>query len=250
MAELFAGASGFAYKSWKPGFYPADLPATRFLEHYASRLNAVEINYTFRRNPSPAAIEKWAAATGEGFRFCFKAPMRITHVLRLHNAGEAAEFFLRSIDPLRVLNRLGAVLFQLPPQFRAGLDRLQSFLDELPRDLRYAFEFRHPSWFDPKVYRALESRNVCLCRAESEKLETPEVMTADFVYLRLRKPNYTAADRRVIQEEAAGLLASGKDVFLFFKHEETPEGALYAEEMLRTTAQGERREHGLRANHG
>jgi len=233
MARLFAGTSGFAYAQWKPGFYPAKLPAAKFLEHYAGRLNSVEINYTFRRMPTAKTLESWVSATPPGFLFALKGHMRITHILRLRNAAEATQVFLRAIDPLRAARRLGPVLFQLPPQMKCDLGVLAAFLEVLPDDLRYAFEFRHASWLVDDVYRRLERRNISLCVAESEKFEVPEVITADFVYYRLRKPEYTAEDIDAIAARAQGLLEQGKDLFLMFKHEETPEGALHAEEVLR-----------------
>jgi uncharacterized protein YecE (DUF72 family) len=236
MARLFAGTSGFAYPQWKPQFYPAKLPAAKFLEHYAQRLNAVEINYTFRRMPAATTLEKWVAATPPGFVFALKAHMRITHILRLKSAAEATNIFLRSIDPLRSARRLGPILFQLPPQMRGDPGLLADFLEILPDDLRYAFEFRHTSWLVDDVYRLLEGRNISLCVAESEKLEVPEVITADFVYYRLRKPQYTADDIDSIAERAQVLLSRGKELFLMFKHEESPEGALHAEEVLRRLA--------------
>jgi len=232
MARLFAGTSGFAYTQWKPLFYPAKLPAARFLEHYAQRLNAVEINYTFRHMPSASTLENWVTATPPGFLFAMKAHMRITHVLRLKNADEATRIFLRSIDPLRATRRLGPVLFQLPPQMRCDLELLGAFLDLLPGDLRYAFEFRHATWLADDVYRLLERRNIALCVAESEKFEVPEVITADFVYYRLRKPEYTDEDIAAMAARARELLGQGRDLFLMFKHEETPEGALHAEKLL------------------
>jgi uncharacterized protein YecE (DUF72 family) len=232
MANLFAGTSGFAYPQWKPDFYPQKLVAKKFLEYYAGRLNAVEINYTFRRNPSAGTIEGWVNATPPHFCFCLKAHMRITHIQRLKDAGEATEFFLRSIDPLRVTKRLGVVLFQLPPYFQRDLDVLAAFLAELPKDIRFTFEFRHKSWHDQAVYELLQKHNVSYCLAESDKLESPDVITADFVYFRLRKAEYNAEDRQAIWEKTSELSSAGKDVFLFFKHEETPAGALYAEEML------------------
>lgn len=237
MAQLFAGTSGFAYSQWKPAFYPEKLAAAKFLEHYASRLNSVEINYTFRRTPSGSTIENWVKATPEGFLFCVKAHMRITHILRLKNAKEPTDFFLRAIDPLRVKKRLGVVLFQLPPQFQRDLDVLGAFLAGLPEDLRFAFEFRHESWHDEAVYELLKKHNACFCLAESEKLEPPEVVTADFVYFRLRKAEYAQADRDAIWTKTKALLGEGKTVFLFFKHEETPDGALHAEDMLRRAQQ-------------
>jgi uncharacterized protein YecE (DUF72 family) len=236
MAQLFAGTSGFAYAQWKPQFYPAKLPANKFLEHYGQRLNSVEINYTFRRMPSAATLEKWADATPLGFLFALKGHMRITHIMRLKNAAEATGVFLRAIDPLRAARRLGPVLFQLPPQMRCDIEVLRTFVEILPEDLRYAFEFRHASWLVDEVYRLLEGRNISLCVAESEKFEVPEVITADFVYYRLRKPDYSPEDIEAIAGRAQELLRQGKDLFLMFKHEETPDGALHAEEVLRKVA--------------
>jgi uncharacterized protein YecE (DUF72 family) len=232
MPQLFAGTSGFAYASWKPGFYPADLPSNKFLEYYAQRLNCVEINYTFRRMPSATTLENWVKCTPAGFVFAPKAHMRITHILRLKNAEQAAEIFLRAVDPLRPTRRLGPILFQLPPHLKRDDALLADFLGILPADQRYTFEFRHTSWLADPVYERLRKQNVSLCLAESEKLEVPEVITADFVYYRLRKPEYTEEDRKEIAARAKELLAKGKDLYLFFKHEETPQGALYAEELL------------------
>ncbi|HTX35586.1 MAG TPA: DUF72 domain-containing protein [Bryobacteraceae bacterium] len=233
MATLYAGTSGFAYPAWKPGFYPAKLPSKQFLKHYATRLNSVEINYTFRRLPSPATLAAWVEATAPGFVFAVKANQRITHIQRLKNAAESTDLFLRMIDPLRTARRLGPILFQLPPQLKCDATLLADYLDRLPKDLRYAFEFRHESWLAEPVYDVLRSHNVSLCVAESEKLEVPEVLTADFVYYRLRKPEYTEADIDDFAARAKDLLATGRDLYLMFKHEETPEGAIHAESLLR-----------------
>jgi len=237
MATLYAGTSGFAYTAWKPGFYPAKLPANQFLKHYASRLNCVEINYTFRRLPSASTLAAWVEATPPGFVFAVKANMRITHILRLKNAGEATELFFKMIDPLRTSRRLGPVLFQLPPALKCDVPLLSAYLDLLPSGLRYAFEFRHASWLVEEVYDVLRSRNVSLCVAESERLEVPEVVTADFVYYRLRKPDYTASDVEAIAARSREMLGTGRDLYLMFKHEETPEGALNAETVLRTAVE-------------
>jgi uncharacterized protein YecE (DUF72 family) len=233
MATLYAGTSGFAYPAWKPNFYPAKLPAKQFLKHYAERLNCVEINYTFRRLPSASTLQNWVEATPGGFVFAVKANQRITHILRLKNAAEATELFLKMIDPLRTARRLGPILFQLPPALKCDIALLTDYLALLPPDLRYAFEFRHASWLTEPVYDELRRRNVSLCVAESEKLEVPEVITADFVYFRLRKPEYTAEDVAGIRARAQELLATGRDLYLMFKHEETPDGALNAELLLK-----------------
>src|ERR1039457_5917466 len=128
MATLFAGTSGFAYPAWKPVFYPPKLPAKQFLRHYAQRLNAVEINYTFRRLPSAATLANWVDATPAGFVFAVKANMRITHILRLKNAEQFTEVFFHAIDPLRSARRLGPVLFQLPPNLKCDLPLLADYL--------------------------------------------------------------------------------------------------------------------------
>jgi uncharacterized protein YecE (DUF72 family) len=233
MATLYAGTSGFAYTAWKPGFYPAKTPANQFLKYYAQRLNCVEINYTFRRLPSASTLEHWVAQTAPGFVFAVKANMRITHILRLKNAGDATELFLKMIDPLRSARRLGPILFQLPPAMKYDIALLRSYLELLPGDLRYAFEFRHASWLVEEVYDALGQRNVSLCVAESEKLEVPPVITADFVYYRLRKPDYSADDVEGIVTRSKEVLVTGRDLYLMFKHEESPEGALHAETVLK-----------------
>ena len=232
MAQLYAGTSGFAYPAWKPTFYPQKMPQNQFLGHYATRLNSVEINYTFRRLPNAATLANWVEHTPAGFLFAVKANQRITHIARLKDAGEPAELFFRMIDPLRTARRLGPVLFQLPPNLKADIERLRDFLPLLPSDVRCAMEFRHTSWLTEEVYGMLGKHNVALCLAESEKLEIPPVITAGFVYFRLRMPEYTPDDLRAIRANADELLAQGKDVFLYFKHEETPDGALYAERML------------------
>jgi uncharacterized protein YecE (DUF72 family) len=236
MAKLYAGTSGFAYPNWKPRFYPADLPAKRFLEYYSRRLNGVEINYTFRRLAAASTFENWIKATEPGFLFAPKSHERITHLLRLKSAAEFTEIFLRSIDPLRATHRLGPVLFQLPPNLRCDLKLLADFLAGLPTDIRYSFEFRHASWLVEAVYELLPKHNVALCWAESEKLEVPEVTTADFAYFRLRKAEYPPEQRKAISATVTKLVAGGKDVFVFFKHEDTPDGALYAEELLKAVA--------------
>ncbi len=231
MPSLFAGTSGFAYPSWKPDFYPAKLAQKNFLGHYATRLNAVEINYTFRHLPSTATLENWVAATPDGFVFALKAHQRITHILRLKDSEFIPAFF-RAINPLRSARRLGPVLFQLPPNFKCDPALLGSFLEKLPPDIRCAFEFRNQTWLCDEVYRLLEKHGVALCLAESEKFEVPKVITAGFVYTRLRKDDYSPEERSQISADVQKLLADGRDVCVFFKHEDTPAGALYAEELL------------------
>lgn len=232
MAKLFAGTSGFAYPAWKPGFYPEKLAQKSFLGHYTSRLNCVEINYTFRRMPSAATLESWVNATPAGFVFAVKAHQRITHIRRLKDAAQETEIFLRAIDPLRSARRLGPVLFQLPPNLKCDTTLLAEYIGQLPAGMRYAFEFRHTSWLVDEIYDVLRRHNISLCVAESEKLEVPEVITADFVYYRLRKPEYSPAELHDMADRSRELVRGGRDLFLVFKHEENPSGALYAETIL------------------
>ncbi|HEY4777476.1 MAG TPA: DUF72 domain-containing protein [Candidatus Acidoferrales bacterium] len=229
MGEIYAGTSGWGYSSWRPGFYPAKLGPGRFLQHYAGRLNSVEVNYTFGRRVSKQLLQRWAAAVPEQFRFAVKAHRRITHSKRLRDAGAATAEFLASLEPLRLVGKLGPVLFQLPGNFKCDVGRLREFLAGLPTGVRAAFEFRHESWFSERVYAALRDGGASLCMAEDEKLETPEVVTADFCYLRLRKKKYS---RKTVAERLRRLAGSG-DVFVYFKHEETPTGPSRAEALLR-----------------
>jgi uncharacterized protein YecE (DUF72 family) len=231
MSSLYAGTSGFAYPAWKPDFYPPKLPQKEFLKHYATRLNAVEINYTFRQLPSVSTLENWINATPEGFIFALKAHQRITHIQRLKES-EFTQVFFKAIDPLRATRRLGPVLFQLPPNFKVEISTLAAFLEKLPEDIRCAFEFRNASWLVPEVYDLLEKHRSALCLAESEKFEVPEILTAGFVYVRLRKTDYAPEDRADIAVRSRRLLEGGRDVYAFFKHEETPAGAVYAHELL------------------
>jgi len=236
MAQLFAGTSGFSYPAWKPAFYPKEVPSKGFLGHYATRLNSVEINYTFRQLPSAKTLEGWVSATAPGFAFSCKAHMRLTHILKMKDAESFTELFLKAIDPLRASRRLGPVLFQFAPTFRADPARLAAYLPLLPRDIRFAFEFRHASWLTDEVYDTLAGHNVALCLAESDRLEIPKVFTADFVYFRLRKEDYSEASRAAIGSQVQELLNAGRDAYVYFKHEEDPNGALWAEELLKVCA--------------
>jgi uncharacterized protein YecE (DUF72 family) len=232
-AALYAGTSGFAYPSWKPSFYPEKLASAKFLSYYASRLNLVEVNYTFRRIASASTFQKWVEATPAGFQFSPKAHMKITHSLKLSNAVEFTRLFLNSLEPLDEAGRLAPILFQLAPTFKADSERLKEFVRLLPTSKRYAFEFRHASWFDEPTYGTLRDHNVALCHAESEKLETPEEVTADFVYLRLRKQEYSPEELATLAAKIAAHRDRGRSVYALFKHEETPAGAMYAEKLLK-----------------
>lgn len=230
--EIYVGCSGWAYPSWKPDFYPAAVPTKKLLAYYATRLNSVEVNYTFRSLPTASMARAWLEATGDDFRFSFKAPQRITHILRLKNCREALDQFARALAPIPEASRLGLVLFQLPPNMKADAERFISFLNEAATmNLRLAFEFRHESWFCAETYQALRDHSAALCIAESDELVTPEEHTAPFSCYRLRKSEYSADDLSAMQAKFQARASAG-DVFAYFKHEETPIGALRAAALL------------------
>jgi uncharacterized protein YecE (DUF72 family) len=234
--SVYAGTSGWAYASWKPGFYPAKTAAARMLTYYASQLNSVEVNFTFRQLPTEKQLTAWLEATPEGFRFSFKAPQAITHLKRLRECGDALAALKASLLPAERAGKLGAVLFQLPPNFRADVERLKTFLEETARvKVRAAFEFRHESWFDEATYAALEQANAALCIAESDELQTPERRTADFYCYRLRRSAYSEADLEEIARRFARDAEQG-DVYAYFMHEDAPDGPLRAWAVLEALA--------------
>jgi uncharacterized protein YecE (DUF72 family) len=235
---VYAGTSGWAYATWKPGFYPPGVPAKRFLEHYASRLNSVEVNYTFRTLPSAAMLAGWLAATHAGFRFSFKAPQRITHFNRLRDCDAAVAEFVAALAPVRAAGRLGPLLFQLPPNFKADPERLAAFLAapalrSAGADGRtapmVAFEFRHESWFTEETYAILRAHDAAMCIAESVELQTPDIQCARaFACYRLRRDGgYTAEEIAAFAERFAAL-AREREIYVYFKHEDEPTGALNA----------------------
>jgi uncharacterized protein YecE (DUF72 family) len=232
MARLYVGTSGWAYPSWKPAFYPEKLAQKKFLNFYASKLNAVEVNFSFRQLVKETTIQNWLADTPEHFRFTMKAHQVMTHIKRLKDAGEFLKRFLTTLEAIERAGRLGPILFQLPPNFKADHTVLAEFLQNLPRVVRAAFEFRHQSWWADATWETLRARNIALCVAESEERDTPDVVTADYAYYRYRKPSYTPEERAAMVARMKEHLAAGRDVFAYFKHEETPEGALYAVEVL------------------
>lgn len=227
--ELFVGTSGYSYKEWKGSFYPEDLSAKKMLSWYGERLGAVEINNTFYRLPKVAVLESWAEQVPPGFRFSIKASRRISHFTRLKETSqEPLEYLLETV---RVLgDRLGVVLFQLPPNMKVDLARLETFLSYLPEGTPGAFEFRHASWKDESVYDLLRGRNMAWVCADTDDTEEDEpiVATADWGYLRLRRPGYDEDDLRRWADQVAG--QSWGHAFVFFKHEDEGAGPRMAAE--------------------
>jgi uncharacterized protein YecE (DUF72 family) len=237
MSQLFVGTSGWAYPSWKPDFYPAKLAQKKFLGHYATQLNTVEVNFTFRQLVKESTIQNWLQDTPAHFRFGVKAHQVITHIKRLKGTEDFVPRFLATIEPLASAGKLGQVLFQLPPNLKADAGLLENFLASLPRALPAAFEFRHESWFSDSTWELLRAHGKALCVAETEERTTPDVVTGNFVYYRFRKPSYTAEERGGMVARIGEHLDAGRDVFAYFKHEETPEGALYAVDLMRGMAE-------------
>ncbi|MEO8737561.1 MAG: DUF72 domain-containing protein [Edaphobacter sp.] len=240
--RIHAGTSGWAYPNWKPDFYPPRTPAKKFLEFYASQLTSVEVNYTFRALPTAKMLEGWLAATPSHFRFSFKAPQRITHFKRLRECDADVAQFIAALEPIRDAGKLGLLLFQLPPNFKADAALLSAFLTmsalQPPNAPRIAFEFRHESWFSEEIYAILRQHNAALCVAESDDLATPEIHTAaSFTCYRLRRNGgYSPAELDVFAKRFTAL-ARQREIYVYFKHEDEPTGALSAKAFLARIAE-------------
>ena len=238
--NLFAGTSGWAYSTWKPGFYPEDVSARNFLQYYASQFNSVEVNYTFRKLPTEKQLQAWLDATPPHFQFSFKAPQAITHFQRLRESSDAVTEFVQSLKLARSAGKIGPLLFQLPPNFKVDHARIAAFLktpalrsrNKTPAP-RIAFEFRNESWFVDDTYDILRHHNAALCVAESDDLATPDIHTADFACYRLRCNGFYSRPTLKKFAERFTALAKTTDVYAYFKHEEAPTGALNARTMLR-----------------
>jgi uncharacterized protein YecE (DUF72 family) len=231
MAAVWFGTSGFSYKEWRPIFYPEGLSDKQFLQYYSTRLNSVEIDYTFYRMPSAKTIESWTSATPEHFKFTLKASQQITHRQRLKVPSEALDYFLGVVPGLG--GRLGLILYQLPPFFKCDNERLESFLSALPRGIPAAFEFRHDSWFVDDVYTLLRKHNVALCIHDADDHTTPMELTARFTYVRLRRSEYSDGQRREWQDRIQGWARDGIEVFAYIKHEDNPQAPLIALEFAK-----------------
>lgn len=227
---IWVGTSGFQYSEWKGKFYPKTLSTAKMLPFYASHFTTTEINYSFYRIPSAKTLANWAASTPEQFRFSLKAPQEITHVRKLRDCQGVLKRFCDVLENLD--GKLGAVLFQLPPFARSDSALLKEFLAALPAGLHSTFEFRHSSWLSDETYAALKAKNVALCIADTEKMTTPSVSTADFRYFRLRNPAYTKADIARWAKVIGQQQISWKDTFVYFRHEERGIGPEFARQLL------------------
>ena len=227
--NLYVGTSGYSYKEWKGSFYPEKIPAKEMLSYYAGRLSTVEINATFYRMPQKSMLENWKEQVPPTFRFSLKAPQRVTHFKRLKETEEDTKYFFEVAEILG--DQLGVVLFQLPPNMKKDLPRLETFLQQLPASPRAAFEFRHPTWFDDDVLEVLKGRNLALVVSDTDDMPTTHIdKTADWGYLRLRRLNYSEENLsewvgRINQQQWS-------DTFVFFKHEDEGTGPKLAGQFL------------------
>jgi uncharacterized protein YecE (DUF72 family) len=231
---VYTGTSGWAYKEWKGAFYPDDLAAGDMLSFYAARLGAVEVNNTFYRMPRAEVVEGWASQVPAGFRFVLKASRRITHQAKLGpDAADPLAYLVQVAGHLE--DRLGAILFQMPPWLKRDTGLLRDFVGLLPAGVRGAFEFRSTSWFQDDVFDVLREANQALVVADTGDADKdpPLVATADWGYARLRRPDY---DDDEVATWAERLVSEGwQDLFVFFKHEDEAGGPALARRFLDLT---------------
>lgn len=234
--NLYVGSSGYSYKEWKGPFYPEDLPDKKMLRFYGERFRSVEINNTFYRMPKESVLAAWGEEVPADFKFVLKAPQRITHMQRLKESADSVGYLLKVAAALK--ERLGPLLFQLPPFLKKDAPRLREFLALLPPERRAAFEFRHQSWFDTEVFDLLREHRSVLCIAEAENdLDIPFVSTADWGYLRLRRPDYGDPDLKAWADRVRA--QEWRDGFIFFKHEDEGKAPLMARRFLELSQGGE-----------
>jgi len=224
----FIGTSGYNYPEWRGTFYPEKFPTAKMLAFYAERFDTVEVNYTFYRMPTEKLLAGWVAGTPEPFVFTLKAPKRITHDSKLQRCEELTQSFCRIAATLG--SKLGVLLFQLAPNFKRNDQVLDAFLDVLPEGTRAAFEFRHDSWHDDAVFEALRRRNIALCIADSEKMSTPVLTTADYAYFRLRDEGYRDTDISRWADTMVALPTPGAR-YVYFKHEAEGKGPEFARQL-------------------
>jgi uncharacterized protein YecE (DUF72 family) len=228
--QFIVGTSGYSYKEWKGIFYPEKLPQKDMLSYYARQFSTVEINNTFYRLPDASVVESWAQQVPASFRFALKAPQTITHRKRLINAEQETGDFLRIASTLK--KHCGPLLFQLPPNFKKDLSRLEAFLSSIANKTKLAFEFRHESWFDDEVFDCLRENSCALCLADTDELPIADlVSTANWGYVRLRRESYT--DKQLAKWIEKLSSQKWRETYVFFKHEDTGTGPKFAARFLK-----------------
>ena len=226
--QLLVGTSGFSYKEWLGRFYPEKLPASEMLRYYAQHFGTVEINNTFYRMPAESMLEGWAQQAPENFTFTLKAPRRITHDKRLREIEADVAEFARRAGALG--KKLGVLLFQLPPNLKKDLVRLQNLLSVVPKERRAALEFRNDSWQDQEVYDMLRANGAMLCVTDTDEGETPFVSTSDCGYVRLRRTHYDDAELGAWAERIAAQPLTR--TYVYFMHEDQALGTQFGRRML------------------
>jgi len=234
--KLYVGTSGYAYKPWKGTFYPEKLPDKEMLKFYASQLLTVEINYSFYQMPKESTLAGWASNVPESFQFALKANQKITHVARLRNCESTLKRFLEVASVLQEGNRLGPILVQLPPNFKFDSTLLREFLALRPTAFRFALEVRHASWYTEETYQLLRKFDTALCLAETDETAPPDVVTAGFAYVRLRREAYLAKELAAWRKRFDGWNKQGVDVYCYVKHEDAGKGPKYARQLLDPSA--------------
>lgn len=231
--QFFVGTSGYSHKEWKGKFYPEKLPQKDMLPFYAERFSTVEINSSFYALPSAETVESWIAQTPETFRFAMKAPQSITHRKRLNNAEAETDQFLALASLMK--KRQAPLLFQLPPNFKKNLERLDAFLTFVNKRAPIAFEFRHETWFDAETFDCLRAHACTLCLADTDDAPCTElVTTTSWGYVRLRRTSYTDQE---INDWVKRLTAQKwKETYVYFMHEETASGIQYAARFVELAA--------------
>jgi uncharacterized protein YecE (DUF72 family) len=235
MTRFWTGVSGFSYPSWKGVFYPKDTKADRMLEAYSKKLNSVEINFSFYHMPTQSTTSKWSKSTQDNFRFSFKANRKVTHYKKLRDTAVEMNAFFDGVKPVEP--KLGSLLVQLPPYMKQDYEVLATFLEQKPKSIRVALEFRHESWFNEKLYELLSRHNAALSVADTEDMKPVFRNTANFTYVRLRHERYSKNELRDWAHKLLKFAGDSSDAYVYFKHDETGDAANMAAE-FRTMLEG------------
>lgn len=217
MKKIFIGTSGWSYQHWKGLFYPVDIKESEELSYYQRKFQTVEINSSFYHIPKSETFLRWKKQTNKNFIFSLKASRYITHIKKLKTDNEAVEHFLVPATLLK--EKMGPILFQLPPGWKLNLDRLENFLKHLPKKFRYTFEFRNPTWFDERVYELLRKYHCALCIYHVDQFLSPMIATSDFIYVRFHGPKYNRSFLKKWAQKIESWKKMGLDVYVYFNND-------------------------------